>query len=362
MHIQTSSAVRIIPPSLLTGKRWLVENYINKRKFSLTLPGVYLLILCMKPISLDKALTKMARAMNMSHQSVEPFVYQLLDRQLLVTETTEEERAFEKMRGKWEKKGWAEAFEYYLSTYDYKFLGANKEGIEKTREKMIKYSEIEPDHNRSKSYPQALEKIPTPAPHDSLVPIAISDVWKGRIRRNPLDAHTLSNLMSMTFGNTKRVKPYWTGKDLIRKTSPSGGARHPSEAYMAVVDVPGLESGWYHYSSALLEMELLEKDSVDENTLNRLFPTTYARAEFQVAAIIIITSVFERNMYRYREPRTFRTIHMDAGHLCSTFELLSRAYGFRTFAQYGANEQEIEQKLNINGLEEGYMLSISLGM
>lgn len=105
----------------------------------------------------------------------------------------------------------------------------------------------------------------------------------------------------------------------------------------------------------------MREESVDLAELAMMFPATYSRAPFQVAAIVMVTCVFERNMYRYREPRTFRTVHMDAGHLAETFELACAANGIRCFTQYANNDQAIEAKLGLKPLEEGYMLACAIG-
>ncbi|MBM0236171.1 hypothetical protein JNW88_01785 [Micromonospora sp. ATA32] len=55
-------------------------------------------------------------------------------------------------------------------------------------------------------------------------------------------------------------------------------------------------------------------------------------------AVVLYSSFFERNRYRYREPRTFRTVHMDVGHLMTTCEFLGRANGWR-----------VEQIQHLNG-------------
>ncbi len=61
-------------------------------------------------------------------------------------------------------------------------------------------------------------------------------------------------------------------------------------------------------------------------------------APFTPQALIVVTAVFARNMYRYREPRTFRTVFMDVGHLLGTFEMVASALGVRSFIHHAMNE------------------------
>lgn len=85
-----------------------------------------------------------------------------------------------------------------------------------------------------------------------------------------------------------------------------------------------------------------------------------SRCPFAPAAIIGIFTVFERNMYRYREPRTYRSVHLDAGHILGTVELLSRELGFRHFVQYGADEMAWLRCLGLDPLTCGFQASVAL--
>jgi hypothetical protein len=75
---------------------------------------------------------------------------------------------------------------------------------------------------------------------------------------------------------------------------------------------------------------------------------------------IVLTSVFERNMYRYREPRTFRTIHMDVGHILATIEMLSQEFRIKTRIHLNFNEDAILQQIGTSMLEEGVMAIVTL--
>src|SRR5688572_33185703 len=68
--------------------------------------------------------------------------------------------------------------------------------------------------------------------------------WR-RFARRPLDLQSLGTLFDLTF----RVKEWMTVEGQGRvplKTSPSGGARHPLEAYVLALNVRGLARGLYH--------------------------------------------------------------------------------------------------------------------
>ena len=76
-------------------------------------------------------------------------------------------------------------------------------------------------------------------------------------------------------------------------------------------------------------------------------------APFTPQALVVVTAVFGRNMYRYREPRTFRTVFMDTGHLLGTFEMVASALGLQSFIHHAINEEAVERMLGLAALQEG---------
>jgi SagB-type dehydrogenase family enzyme len=83
-------------------------------------------------------------------------------------------------------------------------------------------------------------------------------------------------------------------------------------------------------------------------------------APFVPQAFIVVTAVFGRNMYRYREPRTFRTIFMDVGHILGTCEMIASGVGIRSFVHHAINEVEVERVLGLSALHEGVIAGAAL--
>jgi SagB-type dehydrogenase family enzyme len=291
--------------------------------------------------------------------ATEQIIQRLIALSLLVSvehcELDERIGRWTRTRREWASWGWPEAVEYHLTTYDYPFM---EMGDGTDRKRMDTYSSAEVDRDRQKSYVDA-ERRQLPSPHERLAPVPMVALHR-RIDKQPLNFEVLASMLTLTFAEIERIKPKWSDAPLIRRTSPSGGARHPTEAYVVAECVPGLMPGWYHVKSSPPELERI-RDSVDSVQLRALFPGVYHRAPFMVRAVVILTSVFERNMYRYREPRTYRSIHMDAGHLSGTLEMLAASMGIDHFVQYAADEEAVDSALGTHFLEEGFQLCIALG-
>jgi SagB-type dehydrogenase family enzyme len=362
MLIRTSPTIRLSPPSWLRQQNWTAEDFLTRRRFSLSLIAALILISALNEEEDSEVVSLIAERTEAATTEVEKAIETLIEKRILLPATawaTDENVAwFQATRELWETSGWAEAAEYHLATYDYKFAGGSDEGLLFARDLMLNYSKDATDANRFKFYESPTVSYILPKASQNLLSVPVN--FEHKQERRPLTKELLFEILSLAFGRTRSLQPQWNGAPIVLRTSPSGGARQPTEAYLIALDVPGLASGWYHIRMDQPALELLA-NGVDEQELGQLFPTTYGRARFHVRALLVLTSVFERNMYRYREPRTFRTVHMDAGHLAATVEFAVEITGARTFIQYGGNEKAVEAKLGLQGLEEGVQLSISLG-
>ena len=364
VFLRTRKSVRLLAPSYLNGFRWVAEDYTSRKRFSLPLEGALVLIHTFKEQAYADVISYANHKLGLDADRAALLVHQLMDKSLLVVAEEEEprERWMLSVGEKWSQYGWVEAAEYHVATYDYPFIPVDQDGFEEARNRMLSYSEQEPDRARAKLIENALHRLPLGRPKAEHAPASLKSVIK---KQRSLDKDVgLNDLLAailISFGSIGTIQVSWNGEPLLRRTSPSGGARHPTEAYLLAISVPGLPSGWYHFAFGRNELELIREEVYSDSRLHYLFPATYSRAPFDVAAIIVLTSVFERNMYRYREPRTFRAIHMDAGHLAETLSLASAANGLRCFVQYANRDEEVEKELGLNPLEEGVMLACALG-
>lgn len=150
-------------------------------------------------------------------------------------------------------------------------------------------------------------------------------------------------------------------KELLFRTIPSGGARQPSEGYLYVKDIEELDSGWYYINGKKFTLEKISDYIIPNEIFEKSYSLAVSNTDINIRATIILTSVFEKNMYRYRESRTFRSIHMDIGFLLGALEELSDESEIASFIQYGLPESYFEGVLGLNYLEEGYQASIVLG-
>lgn len=146
---------------------------------------------------------------------------------------------------------------------------------------------------------------------------------------------------------------------LARKTSPSGGARHPNEVYLAALKVSGLPPGLYHYNTRSHSLECLHKGPMQDQAVRYCAGNVLVK---DAAALFLMTAVFSRSMWKYRFARAYRVVLLDAGHLCQTFCLTATWLGLAPFCTAALNDSLIEKDLGLDGTVESVLYAAAAGV
>jgi SagB-type dehydrogenase family enzyme len=175
--------------------------------------------------------------------------------------------------------------------------------------------------------------------------------------RKSISLYAISKLLYYTWGVTGRIDapPYGL---LFRKTSPSGGARHPCEVYLLAIRVEGLSFGLYHYDCVQHRLERLAAVPAPQKAASYAAGQDFLKA---ASAVFIMTAIFPRVMWKYRFARAYRVVLLDAGHLCQTFCLLATHFGLAPFCTAALNDSEIEKDLGIDGISESALYLAAVG-
>lgn len=372
--IKISSAARISPPSILSDENWSIESLVGPKRWTVSVPAVMLLLACIESRPRRDVVDQVAQLSASRPEDIDSLLVQLERNGLIVDRSDGEssdtqESLYAEVARNWAATNWAEAAEYHLSTLDYPFPDYATNGRQIDSERMRGYLQREPDDNRYKVIADPVGRVDLPTPDGALCDIPLATAWQDYVEptyprtTSEIDQNSLFEVLSLTFAEVGVITGgRWERAPMMRRTSPSGGARHPSEAYLLVIDMPKLKPGWYHIGASPSQLSLLREVAYSDAELREIFPLGYGRAPFDVKCLVALTTLFERNMYRYREPRTFRTVHMDVGHLATTLGLAAAAYKVMTHVAYADDDEAVERAIGLSGLEEGYMLTVSMGI
>jgi SagB-type dehydrogenase family enzyme len=174
----------------------------------------------------------------------------------------------------------------------------------------------------------------------------------------PASLASISKLLHTTWGVQGFIRTKEFGS-LPLKTSPSGGARHPIEVYLMALRVKGLDPGLYHYDARGHALERMSSAAPARKARAYCADQPYAA---RAAALFIMTAVFARSMWKYRHPRAYRVVQLDAGHLGQTFCLTATRMGLAPFSTAALNDTLIERDLGIDGISESVIYVTGCGM
>jgi SagB-type dehydrogenase family enzyme len=209
-----------------------------------------------------------------------------------------------------------------------------------------------------KSYPASRRVVLSPVRATGDVPdmLLARRTWR-RFSRRRLDAKAFSTLLWLTWGvQTWARTP--SQPRVALKTSPSGGACHPIEVYTLVRRVSGLRAGLYHYDPANHVLDSIRNGASARQLLTYTCGQWWYR---DAAALFIMTAVFPRTQWRYRYPRAYRSVLLEAGHLCQTFCLAATWLELAPFCTAVLADSRIERDLRLDGITESVIYAAGVG-
>jgi len=169
------------------------------------------------------------------------------------------------------------------------------------------------------------------------------------------DLQTLAGILFFSAGITRR-RTYPGGEILFRAAACTGALYH-IELYLVCADLPGLQSGVYHFG-------------VHDFSLRKLRPADHrsvlVRASGEepslarAAAILVSTGTFWRNAWKYRA-RTYRHCFWDSGTILANLLAASAAYEVPARVVCGFVDEQVNRLLDLDVEREAALALIPLG-
>jgi SagB-type dehydrogenase family enzyme len=202
--------------------------------------------------------------------------------------------------------------------------------------------------------------LPLPSPLE----MNLNDALKQRrtcrgFLQTPVELAQLSTLLATTWGVTAISAPGRELGEFILKTSPSGGARHPTEVYIFSSRVRGLEPGIYHYSPRLHALCKIRRGNPSKLAGKLCACQPWVS---EAAVVFFMTAMVSRTMWKYGHSHAYRVLLLDAGHLGQTFHLACTALGLGPFTTAAINGFDVEEALGLDGIKEIVMYAAATGL
>jgi SagB-type dehydrogenase family enzyme len=255
--------------------------------------------------------------------------------------------------------GWEEwspsASHFHFATKDVKYERSEVEDFSSLRE-LAKQKPLPPRRKQYSGVKTVRLSIPDRSSEFDRV-LRERRTWR-EFSRKPLDLRQLETLLWLSFGVQAWGVIPGVGR-LPLKTSPSGGALHPLEAYVVIRSVTGIAPGIYHYDDEGHSLELL-RAGCGRAELKKLLA---GQDWFCGGAVVIfLTAVFQRSQWKYEHPRAYRVVLAEAGHVCQTFCLTATWLGLAPFCTMALADTKIEQALGVDGVAESVVYAMGVGL
>ncbi len=215
---------------------------------------------------------------------------------------------------------------------------------------------------RERTPPSLRRKLTVPAPSaiDALLDHRVT--CRNFDRARALTQEQLSAVLYRAYG-ARVVHDYAPGVQLLKKGVPSAGALHPTEAYLLVQHVDGVDPGLYHYHPVDHALEPIRAMDAEEaaSTARRFVA---AQGYFVDAHVMVMpTTRFRRTFWKYRNhAKAYRAVILDVGHLSQTTYLAATELGLGAFITAAINEVDIEHAFGLDPLEEGPLAVTGFGV
>jgi SagB-type dehydrogenase family enzyme len=180
--------------------------------------------------------------------------------------------------------------------------------------------------------------------------------WR-KFGSQPIAKEIVARLLHLSFGVQGWLQIPEGGR-FAQKTSPSGGALHPAEAYVLVQKVSGIPRGIYHYDAVGHKLQEIRRGASPAEIQKMLAGQWWFRG---AAVVVFLTAVFQRTQWKYDYPRAYRAVLAEAGHLCQTFCLTATWLGLAPFCTMAFADTRIEKALKVDGISESVLYAMGAG-
>jgi len=286
-----------------------------------------------------------------SHSSIRKTLKLLVDRGLL--ERSDRPKTSSAMRG-WESWSPSAAL-LHFSSKDTPF----DTNLETAFTELCKQARRFPPPSSVKHYRHTgkIKLLPPAAKGEFPEVLLARRTWRN-FSSKPLSFADLSTLLGLTWGVQSWLKSRRLGRYAL-KTSPSGGALHPIEAYVLAPGVSGLPPGLYHYAADTHQLELIRKGASAGQVEEYLATQWWFRS---AAALVFMTAVFPRTQWKYQCPRAYRVVLTEAGHFCQTFCLVATWLKLAPFCTLALADSLIEHAIRVDGVNESVLYAAGVGV
>jgi len=334
------------------GKQLFFENYLTQRKIAASMETAAILDFFSRWKREEAAFQRWPEY---TEKSLRRAMRRLVEETFLQRSTDRDNRENTRERALQNWESWNPAAGYFhLQTKDTYSEKISAETIRWTEE-LLRHGHIPMP---GKSYPNPRTISLEQEEYAEEFPRVLRErrTWR-KFGKQPVSKEILGRLLHLSFGVQEWLRAPEGGRFAL-KTSPSGGALHPAEAYLLARNVSGIPRGIYYYDAVGHRLRELRRGT-SEGEIQKLLAGQWW---FKDAALVIfLTAVFRRTQWKYKYARAYRAVLAEAGHLCQTFCLTATWLGLAPFCTMALADTRIEKVLGVDGISESVVYAMGAG-
>ena len=147
------------------------------------------------------------------------------------------------------------------------------------------------------------------------------------------------------------------GERLPLTPCPSGGARHPFEAYVCAYRVSGLAPGVYRYAGIDHSLSRIHDRPPPEASTLLGGQTWFADA----GALVLLVAHFQRTQRKYPHPGAFRVVLLEAGHIAQNLLVAAAGHGLAATPTCAVSDRDLEAACALDPIRQAVVHVVALG-
>lgn len=314
-----------------------------------------------EPLSEERVIVRLQSAFDLSRPAAQKAFRQLVDAGLLVPP----DYGAEMMNGirHWEQRGWFDALLFHLRTHDLDYDDVAPQAAENaTHQIMNAYikEQLPPSFCKQASGSVRVE-LPAPSawPEDQTVgDVLLRRRSGGRWTGSSLEPAVLSAVLHEGNSDNRRLRAEVARDCHDRPEALLRSAYCALETYVFVFDVEGYEPGFYLYDLMQHALTLLKpglfREEMQKICIGQAKPAG-------ASAVLVISAVWERYMYRYRHPRAYRNLLINISELAHRYVLTATAFKLSNFITPALDDEFACRTMMLTAFEEAPMYVVAIG-
>ena len=191
---------------------------------------------------------------------------------------------------------------------------------------------------------------PIPLPRNVQLPVErLSSLLDKKIDGNgspqEIDLVNLSAILLLTC--TLTAKARHGGEDFYYRSVPSAGALYPTEIYLAVREIEGLDDGLYHFGILHHDLTLLRSGDLSSHIGSLIQPPMKSAPQ----VTFFMTAIFFRSAWKYRD-RAYRYHLLDTGHLVEHLDIALKTFQLPFGLSYDFDDKKVNHLLGLDETRE----------